>query len=129
MNLNRAMKSSASGLFAERTRMDTISANIANASSMRTKDKEAYRRHMVILTGTDKGVNVTKIVEDQSPLRAVSDPQNPLADASGNVYYSNVEPITEMVNLMSATRSYEANVQAFNSAKSMVRSALSIGKV
>lgn len=123
------MRASTSGLYAERMRMDTISANIANANSMRTPDKDAYRRKMVVLTEGQNGVSIQGITPDQSPLRAVSEPNNPLADANGLVYYSNVNPIAEMVNLMTATRSYEANVAAFNSGKGMIRAALNIGKM
>lgn len=129
MSISSAMRASTTGLQAERLRMDVISANIANANSMRTPDQEAYRRKMVVLQNTNDGVRVQKIMPDQSPLRSVSDPENPFADAQGLVYYSNVNPITEMVNLMSASRSYEANVQAFNAGKSMVRAALNIGRI
>lgn len=129
MSINAAMRASTSGLFAERTRMDVISANIANANSMRTPGEDAYRRQTVVLVTDTDGVKVQQIVRDGSPLRVVSDPDNPYADADGLVYFSNVNPITEMVNLMSATRSYEANVAAFNSAKTMVRSALNIGRM
>ncbi len=129
MSISSAMRASTSGLYAERMRMDTISANIANANSMRTPDKDAYRRKMVVLTEGQNGVSIQGITPDQSPLRAVSEPNNPLADANGLVYYSNVNPIAEMVNLMTATRSYEANVAAFNSGKGMIRAALNIGKM
>ena len=128
MTLNQIMRQSSSGMVAERARMDVVSANIANANSMRTPNQEAYKRQMVVLTGTGDGVRVEKIVQDPSPLRAVNDPGNPYADADGNVFYSNVDPVSEMVNLMSATRAYEANVAAFNSAKGMMKAAFSIGK-
>lgn len=129
MSLNGAMRASTSGLFAERVRMDTISANIANANSMSTDDADAYRRRMVVLVEADGGVNIERITEDDTALRREYDPNHQFAKADGYVYYSNVNPITEMVNLMSASRSYEANVAAFNSAKSMVRSALNIGRI
>ena len=129
MTLNGSLRSSSTGLFAERTRMDTISANIANANSIKSPTQDAYRKHMVILTGGEDGVKVAKIIQDNGPLRAVPEPDHPFADANGMVYYSNVDPITEMVNLMSATRSYEANIQAFNSSKKMISSALSIGRI
>jgi flagellar basal-body rod protein FlgC len=108
--------------------MDVISGNIANANSMRTPDQDAYRRQMVLLTSSTEGVQVQQILQDQSPLRAVPEPDHPLADANGYVYFSNVDPVTEMVNLMSASRAYEANVAAFNSAKGMVRAAMQIGR-
>lgn len=123
------MRASSSGLHAERLRMDVISTNIANANSMKTHDQDAYRRKMVVLVERPDGVEVQQIIPDQSLLRAVPDPDNPFADAKGLVYYSNVNPITEMVNLMTASRSYEANVSAFNASKSMVRAAINIGRV
>lgn len=129
MSLNAAMRASTSGLFAERTRMDVISANIANANSVRTDDEDAYHRQMVVLVEAEDGVKIGRIMPDKAPLKEVYDPSHPFANAEGVVFYSNVNPIVEMVNLMSATRSYEANIQAFNSAKSMVRSALNIGRV
>lgn len=129
MNLNTALKISSSGLAAERTRMDVISGNIANANSVSTKDKEAYRRKMVELVGTAEGVKIGRITSDSAKLREESDPGNPNADAKGIVRYSNVNPITEMVDMLGASRAYEANVAAFNSAKGMIKSALNIGKV
>ncbi len=128
MTINSALRASASGLHAERLRLDTISGNIANANSMRTPTEDAYRRKMVILEPTENGVRVKQIVEDDSPLREAVEPENPYADANGIVYYSNVNPVFEMVNMMTATRSYEANIAAFNSSKSMLQAALSIGR-
>jgi flagellar basal-body rod protein FlgC len=129
MTINSALRSSGSGLHAERMRMDVISANIANANSVRTPGQEAYKRRIVVLEANDEGVKVQRLIEDEAPLRAVPEPDNPFADENGMVYYSNVNPIYEMVNLMSATRAYEANVAAFNASKSMLQSALAIGRV
>lgn len=129
MSINGALRSSASGLHAERMRLDAISGNIANANSMRTTTEDAYRRKIVVLEAGEDGVVVKNLIDDPAPLRSVPDPGNPLADAEGLVYYSNVNPIFEMVDMMGATRAYEANVQAFNSAKSMIRAALNIGRI
>ena len=123
------MKISASGLTAERFRMDVISSNIANASSMKVGGKDPYRRRDVALSGDADGVQIMGIVEDEKPFRVVNESGNPNADAQGNVIYSNVEPITEMVNMIGASRAYEANIAAFNSAKGMIKSALQIGKI
>ena len=123
------MRASSSGLAAERFRMDVISTNIANANSISTPDAEAYRRQFVIFSGDENGVRIERLVQDLSDLRREMDPGNPYADADGFVYYSNVSPITEMVDMIGATRSYEANIAAFNSAKGMLRSALTIGEV
>src|SRR5688572_4879645 len=124
-----AMRTSASGLTAERFRMDVISSNIANASSMKIGGKDPYRRRDVALMGDQNGVRIMGIVEDSKPFRIVSDPGNPNADERGLVTYTNVEPIAEMVNMIGASRAYEANIAAFNSAKSMIKSALQIGKI
>ena len=83
----------------------------------------------MLLTSDENGVKIDQILPDQSRLRAVPEPDNPFADEEGMVYYSNVNPIIEMVDLMTATRTYEANVAAFNSAKGMMRAAMNIGKV
>lgn len=130
MNLNSAMRVSATGMTAERFRMDVISSNVANANSTKIGDKDPYRRRIVELTTADDGVEIAKIAEDQTDFRQAYEPGNPNADATtGMVTYSNVDPLKEMVDMMSATRAYEANVSAFNSAKGMVRAALNIGKV
>lgn len=128
MNLNSALKISSTGLAAERFRMDVISSNIANANSMKVGDKMPYRRRVVELSGTEKGVQITGVKEDTAPFREVVDPGNPNADSRGVVTYANIEPVNEMVNMMSASRAYEANIAAFNSAKGMIKEALNIGK-
>ena len=128
--LNGSIRISASGLSAERTRLDVISSNIANANSQKIKGgADPYRRREVVLSNGPDGVEVTAVLEDPRPFREVSDPGNPNADANGKVLFSNVDPIYEMVNMMGASRAYEANIAAFNSTKSMIRSALQIGKV
>lgn len=129
-NLGNSLRISASGMYAERFRMDVISANIANANSMKVKGgPDPYKRREVVLQGSESGAKITAVIEDQSPFKTVKDPSNPNADKYGNVTYSNVEPVYEMVNMMSASRAYEANIAAFNSTKTMIRSALQIGKV
>lgn len=123
------MRISASGLNAERFRMDVISSNIANASSMKVGVQDPYRRRSVEIVGDIDGVRISRIVEDTRPFRVQYDPSNPNADKQGNVTYSNIEPIHEMVDMIGASRAYEANIAAFNSAKGMIRNALNIGKV
>lgn len=129
MSINSALRSSSSGLYAERMRLDVISANIANANSVSTPEKAAYSRKIVVLQADDNGVTVEKITDDNVPLRVLNEPDHPMADSDGNVEYSNVNPVVEMVNMMSATRAYEANVAAFNSAKGMIQAALTIGRI
>ena len=123
------MNVSQSGLSAERFRMDVIAGNISNANSTQANGQEPYRRKDVILQSTDQGVQVAGVVDDQTPFLMKYDPGNPYADADGNVKSSNVQPVTEMVDMMSASRSYEANIAAFNTEKGMIKEAISIAKV
>jgi flagellar basal-body rod protein FlgC len=127
-----SLRISASGMSAERLRMDVISANIANADSTTGPDGQPYRRQEVVLEPGGsfddvlKGVQVAGIAEDQSPPRRVYDPGHPDADAQGYVSMPNVSPITEMVDLIGASRSYEANVTAMNASKQIVTRTLDI---
>ena len=110
--------------------MDVISANISNSSSTETRESLPYRRQEVVVQGTTEGPRVVRVQDDMNtPFKSVHQPGNPLADKNGNVQGSNVEPILEMVNMMTASKAYEANVAAFNTAKSMIKNALNIGKV
>jgi flagellar basal-body rod protein FlgC len=127
--LNKMMRVSTSGMAAERFRMDVISSNIANANSMRVNGEDPYRRRIVHLNGDVNGVKVTAVSQDQRDFRRVHEPGNPHADMNGDVFYSNIEPIEEMVNMLGASRAYEANIAAFNSVRGMIRSALNIGKI
>jgi flagellar basal-body rod protein FlgC len=130
MSLLRSFGISASALTAERYRMDVISTNIANANTMRANGQDPYRRKMVVFTPDETGgVRIEDTVNDMSEFRVANEPGNPLADEQGNVTYSNVDPIIEMVDMLGATRAYEANIQAFNSTKQMLQSALDIGRV
>ncbi|GAA0435390.1 MAG: flagellar basal body rod protein FlgC [Bacillota bacterium] len=149
MSIFNALHSSASALTAQRLRMDVISSNIANAQTTRATvneegEFEAYRRKMVSLepetnsfksflhraTGSEAtaGVKVTEITEDESPFKQVYNPTHPDANENGYVELPNVDPLKEMVDLMSATRSYEANITSVNASKSMLMKALEIGK-
>lgn len=137
---------SASGLTAEKLRMDVISKNIANANTTRTADGTPYRRQVVVFAEGDKpmtfsdyltdasksligsGVKVVGIKEDTTPFKSVYDPGHPDADENGYVKMPNVDIMTEMVNMISASRAYEANVTAINSVKSMAMKALEIGR-
>jgi len=121
---------SASALTAERLRMDIISSNVANVDTTRTADGGPYRRQMVVFdVGQDGGVRVSRIQEDSStPSRLVYRPEHPDANAEGWVEYPNVILVNEMVDMLAATRAYEANVTALNATKTMVNSALNIGR-
>lgn len=129
MSLLNTFGISSSGLTAERYRMDVISANLANANTMRANGQDPYRRKMVVLMENESGVAIQGQVEDSSAFREAYEPGNPNADNKGIVYYSNVDPIYEMVDMISASRAYEANLNAFNLTKQMVQSALDIGRV
>jgi len=129
-----ALNTSASALTAQRLRMDVIAGNLANANATRTEKGTAYRRQMVVFEAkhnpvpgkASPGVHVASITEDQSPLRMVYDPEHPDANAQGYVAYPNVNPVTEMTDMISATRSYEANVTVVQSIKSAANKALEI---
>lgn len=138
---------SASGLTAQRQRLDIASENIANTETTRTESGGPYRRKMVVLqeipstsfrskfnrllnrtTLSKGGVQVTDIVEDARDLNPVYNPEHPDANAEGYVMMPNVDPVKETIDAMSATRSYEANITAFNAMKLMAQKALDIGK-
>jgi flagellar basal-body rod protein FlgC len=131
MGLMSSMQTSASGLHAERFRMDVVAHNLANSSTTRTDSGEPFRRRMVVfaedLENGLSGVRVDTIELDKSPGPMVKDPDNPRANADGMVEGSNVNPVLEMVDLIGATRAYEANITAFNAAKDMVARSLEIG--
>jgi len=123
---------SASGMAAERLRMQVTAENLANANSTQGADGQPYRRKSVTLQEAPSfesvlgGVEATGISEDQTPGRRVYDPANPDADSRGYVTLPNVDSVTEMVDLITASRGYDANVQALNAAKQMFQKALDI---
>jgi flagellar basal-body rod protein FlgC len=136
------MRISSSGLSAERLRMDTISSNIANATTTRGENGKPYVRKIAVFQenlvkelgktgeGEDQrlGVKAVGIVEDEAPLRKVYDPSHPDADAEGYVTMPNVNILNEMADMIAATRAYEANVSAMSAEKSMFTKALEIGR-
>ena len=128
---------SVSALSAQRQRMNTIASNMANAQSTRTAEGGPYRRQDVVFT-TElldagkaglEGVKVSSIVRDDSPFTMIYDPGHPDADSDGFVAMPNVNVIEEMVNMMMASRAYEASVSAFNISKSMFLKTLELGRV
>lgn len=125
-----ALDASASALTAQRLRMDTISGNLANANTTRTAKGEAFRREMVVFEAapnrSSAGVRVSQIVEDKSPFRMSYEPGHPDANKDGYVAYPNVNPVTEMVDLISASRSYEANTAVIGTYKGIAQKALEI---
>jgi flagellar basal-body rod protein FlgC len=133
---------SASGLTAQRLRMDIISNNIANVNSTRTKDGMPYRRKLPVFEEYYRdstksfspqkiasGVRVSAIAEDKSPFKLVYNPGHPDADDKGYVHMPNVNIVQEMTDMISASRSYEANITALNTTKSMALKAIDISRV
>jgi flagellar basal-body rod protein FlgC len=139
---------SGSALTASRLRMDVISENLANSSTTRTENGGPYKRKMVLYQSADGGqdfqsalqdrlegssaaqggVKVVGIVEDQTPSTPVYDPSNPDADAQGYVQMPNVDPVKEILDMMTVTRAYGANISALDAVKNMASKALEIGK-
>jgi flagellar basal-body rod protein FlgC len=154
LSIFTSMNTTSSALTAQRLRMDVISSNMANVDSTRATvnengEWEPYRRKSVVMEPKEagfstflntainrrgnhsigQGVKVSKIQEDENtPFKMVYDPEHPDANADGYVQLPNVDPLREMVDLISATRSYEANVTVFNANKSMLMKSLEIGK-
>jgi len=132
---------SSNALNAQKTRLDIVAQNIANAQTTRGLDGQAYKRQVVnfeseLIKGMSEGsrntglqgVKVAGIVQDQTPGQRVYDPQHPDADANGVVTMPNVNLAHEMVDLISATRAYEANLSVVKNARQMAMKALEIGK-
>jgi len=146
MSFLSSMDISASALSAQRTRMDIIAQNIANADTIQTEDGTPYRRQMVVFeekktfksflndasaaNSAEKlsGVKIAKVIKDETPLTPVYEPTNPLADADGYIYMPNVDKTKETIDAMAATNSYNANTTALNAIKAMASKALEIGK-
>ena len=148
MNAFHSFNITSSALSAQRLRMDVISSNMANADTTRAElvngEWQPYQRKMVVLESQGSfssllnramnnqrevgGVAITNIIEDQTPFNLVYDPSHPDANEQGYVEMPNVDPLREMVDLISATRSYEANVTVLNATKGMMMKALDIGK-
>lgn len=148
MSIFNAFNINASGMTAQRYRMDTISENVANANTTRTEDGTPYRRKVVTFeergakagafssflgSASDRfkgqGVRVGKVTEDNwTQMNLVYDPSHPDADENGYVTYPNVNIITEMTNLIDASRAYEANATAFSASKSIAMKGLEMGQ-
>jgi flagellar basal-body rod protein FlgC len=135
MRVFSALDISASGLYAERTRMNVIANNLANANSTRTPEGGPFRRQLVVLRGTEVkepgnltglGVSVKGVIDDISPFPLVYDPGHPDANVDGYVAMPNVNVVEEMVDMITALRAYEANVTAIDTNRNMVRSSLDI---
>jgi flagellar basal-body rod protein FlgC len=125
---------SGSAASAQSQRLNTVASNLANADTVAGPDGSAYKARQVVfqtaLMGEvgAAGVRVSNVVEDNTPGRRVHDPKHPGADAQGYVTYSNVNPIEEMVNMISASRSYQNNIEVMNTAKSLLLKTLQMGQ-
>lgn len=133
MSLFRTLETSASALTAERFRMDIISNNIANANTTSTPEGGPFQRHLAVFAsryqqGRPAGVQVVGVAKDPTPAKLVYNPGHPDADPRGYVAMPNVDVVSEMVDMISAARAYEANVTVINEAKRMVQKALEIGR-
>ncbi|MDD3693122.1 MAG: flagellar basal body rod protein FlgC [Oscillospiraceae bacterium] len=140
MSFLSSLNIAGSALTAQRFRMDVVSQNIANADTTRTENGEPYSRKMVVMrerfsdmldtqrNKVGQGVEISEVVEDDKSFKLVYEPDHPDADELGYVRYPNIDMVKEMMDMMSATRSYDANVTAVNAIKTMAMSALQIGR-
>jgi flagellar basal-body rod protein FlgC len=134
MSLFNVFDVSASAVSAQSQRLNVVASNLANAESIAGPDGQPYKARQVVFQtqalGSDPaaaGVRVAQVVQDNTPARRIHDPSNPLADADGMVTMPNVNPVEEMVNMISASRSYQTNVDVMNTAKSLLEKALQLG--
>lgn len=140
MDFLKSLEISASGLLAQKKRMDVIASNLANVETTRTEQGGPYRRKMVVM-GTKpvqdfervldtavEGVKVEAVVEDKSPLRESYNPVHPDADQNGYLRKPNVDLIVEMTNMMMARKTFEANISAIKTTRQMVLKSLEIGR-
>ncbi|BEU73917.1 flagellar basal body rod protein FlgC (plasmid) [Ralstonia syzygii subsp. indonesiensis] len=135
MSLFKVMDVAGSALTAQSKRMNVVASNLANAESVTGPDGTAYRAKQVVFSpeqetdGYATGVSVDRVVEDTvTPMKRMHQPGNPLADADGYVTMPNVDVVDEMVNMISASRSYQANVEVANTTKTMAAKALTLGQ-
>jgi flagellar basal-body rod protein FlgC len=136
MSLFNVFGVAGSAMTAQSMRLNTTASNLANADSATSATGEAYRAKQVVFEavpmnggqGGATAVKVREVVDDPSPLKQVYDPKNPLADDKGYVNMPNVNVVDEMVNMLSASRSYQNNVETMNAAKTMLLKTLTIGQ-
>ncbi|MEQ1515629.1 MAG: flagellar basal body rod protein FlgC [Usitatibacteraceae bacterium] len=137
MSLFKVFNIAGSGVQAQSQRLNVVASNLANAESVAGPDGQPYKaRHVVFQTqamgkqaadSQTPGVRVSEIIEDDSPLRKLYDPKHPLADEQGYVSMPNVNPVDEMVNMISASRSYQTNIEVMNTAKILLQKTLQLG--
>ncbi len=134
MSLFNVFQVSSSAMTAQSMRLNAVASNLANADSIVSSDGKPYRAKQVVFEATpmggelSKGVRVRQVVESAAPARMVYDPKNPAADEKGYVAFANVDVVEEMTNMISASRSYQTNVEVMNTAKSMLLRTLQIAQ-
>jgi flagellar basal-body rod protein FlgC len=137
MSLFNVFDIAGSAMTAQSMRLNVVASNMANADSVTGADGKPYRAKQVVFEARSlnasmpkgvAGVQVSKVIEDSSPMKMVYDPSNPYADGQGYVQMPNVSVVEEMANMISASRSYQANVEMMNTAKMMIQKALTLGQ-
>jgi len=134
MSMTNVFHIAASALTAQSMRLNAVASNMANADSAHASTGEGYKAKQVMFRAVAlddtapwaQGVRMTEVVEDARPNRLVYDPKHPLADAKGYVAYPNVDPVEEMVNMISASRSYQTNVEVMSTAKDLMQRTLAL---
>ncbi|HRK79343.1 MULTISPECIES: flagellar basal body rod protein FlgC [Thiobacillus] len=134
MSLFNIFNVAGSAMNAQSQRLNTVASNLANADSATSASGEPYKARQVVFAATPvgengaTGVNVAAVIEDPSPMKMVYDPKNPLADGKGYVAMPNVNVVEEMVNMISASRSYQSNVEMMNTTKTLLLKTLGLGQ-
>ena len=133
MSLFNIFNVAGSGMAAQSQRLNVVASNLANVDSATSANGQPYRAKQVIFSATPveggaQGVKVSAVVEDNSPMRMVYDPKHPMADDKGYVAMPNVDVVGEMVNMISASRAYQNNVEVMNASKTMLLKTMTIGQ-
>ncbi|MBP7484983.1 MAG: flagellar basal body rod protein FlgC [Aquabacterium sp.] len=134
MSMFKIFNVSGSAVSAQSQRLNVVASNLANADTVAGPDKSPYKARQVVFNTTPMGdvgtagVTVSQVTEDNTPGRRVLDPKHPQADAEGYVTYSNVNTVEEMVNMISASRSYQNNIEVMNTTKSLLMKTLQMGQ-
>ena len=136
MSLTNVFHIAASALTAQSMRLNAVASNLANADSAHASTGEGYKAKQVVFQAVAlnkaapwaQGVRMKEVVEDTAPTRLVYDPKHPLADAKGYVNYPNVDPVEEMVNMISASRSYQTNAEVMATTKTLLQRTLAIAQ-
>jgi flagellar basal-body rod protein FlgC len=133
MSLFNIFNVAGSGMAAQSQRLNVVASNLANVDSATSANGQPYRAKQVVFSATPveggaQGVKVSAVVEDNSPMRMIYDPKHPMADDKGYVTMPNVDVVGEMVNMISASRAYQNNVEVMNASKTMLLKTMTIGQ-